>query len=162
MLITNTPPVAQLTTGWQTTPPVSKAPAASPSTAAHQEALPEDSFVSSVSPSTASTAPKSNAASPAASASATSAPKTSPESSAAPSKKPPAAAPVQGSAGASESTTIAGTYSTTAGGKSYSGSVEESGDTYTVSVGAPPLATASGSSVQSAESNLTVKIDTLV
>jgi predicted RNase H-like HicB family nuclease len=46
-------------------------------------------------------------------------------------------------------------------GKSYSGSVEESGGTYTASVSSVPGAVASGSSVASAENNLTVVLDVL-
>jgi predicted RNase H-like HicB family nuclease len=58
--------------------------------------------------------------------------------------------------------TLAASYSTTVGGKNYSGSVEESGGTYVASVGNLPGASASGSSVQSAENNLSIKIDELV
>jgi predicted RNase H-like HicB family nuclease len=47
------------------------------------------------------------------------------------------------------------------GGKSYSGSVEDSGGTYTASVPSVPGASASGSSVQSAESNLNIVLDVL-
>ena len=57
---------------------------------------------------------------------------------------------------------MAGVYTDTVGGKSYSGSVAESGGTYTASVPNLPGASASGSSVQSAENNLNVVIDTLV
>jgi predicted RNase H-like HicB family nuclease len=46
-------------------------------------------------------------------------------------------------------------------GKSYSGSVEKSGGTYTASVPSVPGAVASGSSVQSAESNLNIVLDVL-
>ena len=49
-------------------------------------------------------------------------------------------------------------YSTTAGGKNYSESIEESGGTYLASVPNPPGASASGSSVQSAEDNLNIKL----
>jgi len=46
-------------------------------------------------------------------------------------------------------------------GKTYSGSVEESNGTYTVSIPSLPGASASGSSAQSAETNLSVLIDVL-
>jgi hypothetical protein len=57
---------------------------------------------------------------------------------------------------------MAGTYSTTVGGKQYSGSVEESGSTYTASVSNLAGASATGSSIQSAENNLNTRIDILV
>jgi predicted RNase H-like HicB family nuclease len=60
-----------------------------------------------------------------------------------------------------EEATLAAGYSTTAAGKSYSGSVEESGGEYEASVANMPGASASGSSIQSAENNLDIKIDTL-
>jgi predicted RNase H-like HicB family nuclease len=47
------------------------------------------------------------------------------------------------------------------GGKSYSGSVEESAGEYTASVAGLPGASASGSSIQSAENNLGTIIDML-
>jgi predicted RNase H-like HicB family nuclease len=56
---------------------------------------------------------------------------------------------------------LAASYSTTVAGKNYSGSVEESGGTYTASVPDVPGASASGSSVQSAENNLNIKLDIL-
>jgi predicted RNase H-like HicB family nuclease len=56
---------------------------------------------------------------------------------------------------------MAASYSVTVGGKSYSGSVEESGGSYTASISNLPGATASGSSVQSAEDNLDAKLDAL-
>jgi hypothetical protein len=58
-------------------------------------------------------------------------------------------------------TTIAATYSTTLAGTSYPGSVVESGGTFIASVPNPPGITASGLSVQSAEYNLDIKLDTL-
>jgi len=58
-------------------------------------------------------------------------------------------------------TTIAATYSTTLAGTSYPGSVVESGGTYIASVPNPPGITASGQSIQSAEFNLDIKLDTL-
>jgi predicted RNase H-like HicB family nuclease len=65
------------------------------------------------------------------------------------------------SSGAEE--TQAAVYSTTVAGKNYSGSVvEETGGVYEASVPNMPGATATGSSVQSAENNLSVRIDTLV
>jgi hypothetical protein len=53
-------------------------------------------------------------------------------------------------------------YSTTVGGKSYSGSVEQSGGQYVVSIPNVPGATASASTAQAAENALTLKIDILV
>jgi hypothetical protein len=58
--------------------------------------------------------------------------------------------------------TVAPVYSTTVGGVQYSGSVEESGNEYSVSIPNLPDATASGSSIISAENNLTMRIDELV
>lgn len=58
--------------------------------------------------------------------------------------------------------TLAAVYSATVGGKNYSGSVEQSGGVYSASVPNLPGASASGSSVQAAENNLTLRIDTLV
>jgi hypothetical protein len=52
-------------------------------------------------------------------------------------------------------------YSTTVAGKNYSLNVEESGGTYVASVPNPPAVTATGSSPQSAEDNLDIKLDTL-
>jgi len=57
--------------------------------------------------------------------------------------------------------TMAATFSTSVGGKQYSGSVEKSGTEYSASVGNLAGASASGSSIQSAENNLTMKIDVL-
>lgn len=56
----------------------------------------------------------------------------------------------------------AAVYSDTVGGKSYSGSVEESSGEYVASVPNLPGASASGASVQSAENNLNAVIDALV
>jgi predicted RNase H-like HicB family nuclease len=53
-------------------------------------------------------------------------------------------------------------YSTTVAGKSYSGSVQESDGSYVASIPNLPGASASGSSVQSAENNLNVVVDSLV
>ena len=53
------------------------------------------------------------------------------------------------------------TYTTSVGGKSYSGNVQQSGGHYTVSVPNLPGASASGSSLQAAENALNVKIDVL-
>jgi predicted RNase H-like HicB family nuclease len=57
---------------------------------------------------------------------------------------------------------ISSSYSTSVGGKSYSGSITQSNGTYTVSVPNLPGASVSGSSLQAAENALTVRIDTLV
>ena len=51
--------------------------------------------------------------------------------------------------------------STTVGGKNYSESIEELGGTYIASVPNPPAVSASGSSIQSAEVNLNIILDTL-
>jgi predicted RNase H-like HicB family nuclease len=53
-------------------------------------------------------------------------------------------------------------YSTTAGGKSYAATVEESDGEYTASVPGLAGATATGSSIVSAEMNLTTRVDELV
>jgi len=66
-----------------------------------------------------------------------------------------------GGAAAAEET-MAAAYSTTVAGKQYSGSVEKSGNEYTASVSNLAGADASGSSIQSAENNLNIKIDILV
>jgi len=73
-----------------------------------------------------------------------------------------ASASVQPQASASSAQrTIAEAYSTTVGGKSYSASVEESGGVYTASVPMPPGLRATGGSIQSAEINLSIVLDTL-
>ena len=69
-------------------------------------------------------------------------------------------APAQSASAIQE--TLAAVYSTTVGGKSFSGSVEESEGEYEASVAGMPGVSASGSSIQSAENNLDIKIDTLV
>jgi len=58
-------------------------------------------------------------------------------------------------------TTLAATASSTVSGKSYPESIEESGGIYVASVPSPPGTSASGSSVESAENNLNMKLDTL-
>jgi len=68
---------------------------------------------------------------------------------------------VQNSASSTQVSTIAASYSTTVGGRSYAGSVEESGGRYTASVPMPPGVSASGASVQSAEDKLNIILDTL-
>jgi predicted RNase H-like HicB family nuclease len=57
---------------------------------------------------------------------------------------------------------MAAVYSTSVAGKSYSGSVDESGGEYTASIPNLPGASASGSSLESAENNLNAVIDMLV
>lgn len=59
-------------------------------------------------------------------------------------------------------TTTVATQSTTVAGKTYPESVEKLGDAYVVSVPNPPGASAIGSSIESAENNLSIKLDTLV
>ncbi|MGA7708793.1 MAG: hypothetical protein WCD77_13465 [Acidobacteriaceae bacterium] len=67
------------------------------------------------------------------------------------------------SAGSSaQAAALSAVYSDTVGGKSYSGSVAESNGEYVASVPNLPGASASGSSVQSAENNLNTVIDALV
>jgi hypothetical protein len=61
----------------------------------------------------------------------------------------------------SDASALAVSYSTTVSGKSYTGSVVETGDTYVASVPNPPGSSASGSSVQAAENNLNIILDTL-
>jgi hypothetical protein len=68
----------------------------------------------------------------------------------------------QQTSSSSSSEAVAATYSTTVNGKTYSGSVELTDGEYTVSVANLPGASASGSSVQSAENNLGAVIDALV
>ena len=68
---------------------------------------------------------------------------------------------MQSAASSSQMATIAASYSTTVAGKSYSGSVQESGGVYTASVPMPPGVSASGSSIESAEMNLNMILDTL-
>jgi len=67
-----------------------------------------------------------------------------------------------GSSAATEAETLVSGYSTTVGGKQYSGSVEKSGTEYTASVSGLSGASASGSSITAAENNLGNKIDELV
>ncbi|MGC1869323.1 MAG: hypothetical protein WA700_00065 [Acidobacteriaceae bacterium] len=57
---------------------------------------------------------------------------------------------------------LSAVYTDTVGGKNYSGSVAESNGEYVASVPNLPGASASGSSVQSAENNLNTVIDALV
>jgi hypothetical protein len=71
-------------------------------------------------------------------------------------------AETQNAASSVQLATIATTYSTTVAGRSYPASVEESGGVYTASVPNPPGASASGSSVESAENNLDIILDALV
>jgi hypothetical protein len=68
---------------------------------------------------------------------------------------------MQSPAAGAEMATIAATYSTTVAGKSYGASVEESGGVYTASVPMPPGLSASGASIESAELNLSIVLDTL-
>lgn len=67
-----------------------------------------------------------------------------------------------GSSAASEAETLVSGYSTTVAGKQYSGSVEQSGSTYTASVAGLTGATASGSTLTAAENALNNRIDELV
>jgi hypothetical protein len=65
------------------------------------------------------------------------------------------------SAASSTAETLAAVYSTTVDGKSYSGSVEKTNGEYTASVANLPGASASGSSVASAENALGIIISVL-
>lgn len=69
--------------------------------------------------------------------------------------------PVRDSASNSQIATLAEAYSTTVAGKSYAASVEELGGVFTASVPMPPGLSASGDSVESAEINLSIVLDTL-
>ena len=142
MQISSVPPVELLPPG-PARAPRNALPVAASSPTATQQTIPVDSFTSSAQATTA----------------ATTAPP--PASSSAPAEGALALA-AQIAAGISEAATLAASYSTTVGGKNYSGSVTESGGTYTASVGNLPGVSASGSSVQSAEDNLVLRIDALV
>lgn len=72
----------------------------------------------------------------------------------------PAPSPSASSAAAVE--TLAAVYSTTVGGKQYTGDIEQSGAEYTASVANLPGVSASGSSVIDAEINLSTRIDEIV
>ena len=67
----------------------------------------------------------------------------------------------QSTESSAQENTLAAVYTTTVAGKSYSGSVVESDGEYEASVPNLPGASASGSSVESAENNLAVVIDAL-
>jgi hypothetical protein len=74
----------------------------------------------------------------------------------------PAAPHSGGTASSASEDLISATYSTTIGGKSYSGSVQEqAGGQYVASVPNLPGATAGGSSIQAAEDNLGLVINIL-
>jgi hypothetical protein len=81
-------------------------------------------------------------------------------SSAATSAAPSASAQTSNLSGAKVST-LAVSYSATVAGESYAESVVKTGDTYVASIPSPPGGSASGSSVQAAENNLNIKLDTL-
>jgi hypothetical protein len=75
---------------------------------------------------------------------------------------PSSAAPAPSGSAAAQSNPMAAAYSTSVGGKTYSGSVSETGGVYEVSVPNVPGARASASSIQTAENNLNMRIDELV
>jgi hypothetical protein len=85
---------------------------------------------------------------------------------AAPSTAPASRPAVHSGGGASSASavqeTLAAVYSTTVSGKSYSGSVVESNGEYTATIANMPGASASGSSIESAENSLGLVLDTLV
>jgi hypothetical protein len=137
MQINGVSSVILLTPGRTTTPPQSNTAIPSP-TAAVSQAEPAASFTSSV---------------------------TDASLSAVASKPPPAVSSssiqIQSAASSSRAAMLSTSYSTTVAGKSYAGTVQKVGGTYVASVPLPPGASASGSSVQSAENNLQVILDTL-
>jgi hypothetical protein len=98
-----------------------------------------------------------------------SSPTTAPQAAVATSAVPNASAvssttsiPKQLSAKGLQVTTVAATYSRTVSGKSYPESIVESGGVYIASVPSPPGIRASGTTVESAENNLNMKLDTLI
>ena len=82
-------------------------------------------------------------------------------SSAVPAVAAPSSVQDQHPAANAEMATIAASYCTTVGGRNYSASVQESGGVYTASVPMPPGLRASGGSIESAELNLSIILDTL-
>jgi hypothetical protein len=70
-------------------------------------------------------------------------------------------AQIQKSVSGAQTATVAASYSTTVGGRNYSASVQKSAGVYTASVPMPPGLSASGSSIESAEINLGIILDTL-
>ena len=144
--------------GWAITPVQSKT-AISASFSPARQSTPAATFTSSASAKTSTT--------PAADPLTTSAHASAPASpAAAPAAKPSSSRPARSSSSlaqvqSAEAATLAGSYSTTVNGTSYSGSVEESGGTYTASIPNLPGATASGSSLQAAENDLNIRIDIL-
>jgi hypothetical protein len=58
--------------------------------------------------------------------------------------------------------TLAAVYSTTVGGKQYTGDIDQSGGQYTASVPNLPGASASGSNIMDAEIALGARIDAIV
>ena len=83
-------------------------------------------------------------------------------SSVAPARSASAPANLQIPVSSNQVEAVAASYSTTVAGKSYSSSVEELGGTYVASTPNPPDISASGSNIASAESNLDMKLDTLI
>jgi hypothetical protein len=108
---------------------------------------------------------------PAPKAETTAAPAPAPASSSATAKSAPASAKSASHGGGADSAGTASTsdqivaeYSTTVNGKSFGGSVEQSGNSYTATASgvAGASASASGSSIDAAENNLGALIDVLV
>jgi hypothetical protein len=75
---------------------------------------------------------------------------------------PPVQPAAPQAASAAAANLVSQIYSTTVSGKSYSGSIEQSGGQYVISIPNVPGATASASTAQAAENALTLKIDILV
>ncbi len=105
-----------------------------------------------------------NAPEPTASRPSTSAPSApnSDSDASSPAKAPASAASAPPVSAQAQNNLMAAAYSTSVGGKTYSGSVSETGGVYEVSVPNVPGAHASGSSIQAAENNLNMRIDELV
>jgi hypothetical protein len=68
---------------------------------------------------------------------------------------------IQNNAGSPADEVLAAVYSTSAAGKNYSASVEQSGSSYIATIPYPPGGSVSGPSIEAAESNLAIRIDEL-
>lgn len=105
---------------------------------------------------------------PAAKAETAAAPTAAPASTSTTARSAPTSAPSASHGSGSDSAGTASTseqlvaeYATTVGGKSYGGSVEKSGDSYTATASGLAGASASGASIDAAENNLGALIDVL-
>jgi hypothetical protein len=70
-------------------------------------------------------------------------------------------APATSGNGTVASQTLAAVYVTSAAGRDFSASVDQSGSVYVATLPYPPGGTASGESIQQVENNLTIRIDEL-